>query len=117
MRTSTIWRGLLAAGVSLALTTSAVVYGHDASHRDSYNNFTSSQIFTQADRDLVERVRQRIRENRDVKAYAESIQINVHQGKVMLMGSVKSEKDKADIGATAQHTLGVMEVENQLQTS
>ena len=117
MRTRTILQGFLTVSLALALTTPAVVYGYGANQRDSYNNFTSGQFFTQSDRDLVKRVRERIRENRDVEAYAENIQIKANQGTVMLTGSVKNERDKAEIGATAQHTLGVMEVENLLRTS
>jgi hypothetical protein len=50
-------------------------------------------------------------------AITEAIQVKAEQGKIMLMGEVKSEKDNAEITATMQQTLGVREVNHQLRIS
>ena len=41
--------------------------------------------------------------------------MKAEQGKIILMGEGKNEKDKAEIATTARQTLGVREVENQLR--
>ena len=64
------WRRFRAASVFLALATPMVAFGQNAGQRSSYHNFAADQSSTQAERDLIERLRQRIRENRKVEASA-----------------------------------------------
>jgi len=94
-----------------------VVYSHAASQRASYHNFAPDQFFTQAERDLIERVRQRLRENRLVAAYAEDIKLAAEEGRMSLSGTVRGEQEKGEIAAAARRTRGVTAVENHLQVT
>jgi osmotically-inducible protein OsmY len=111
------WQAILAASVSSMLVGPPVVYSQGASERASYHNFAPDQFFTQAERDLIERVRQRLRENRVVAAYVDDIQLTAERGRITLSGTVKSKQEKEELAATARRTQGVTAVENHLQVT
>jgi osmotically-inducible protein OsmY len=110
-------QAILAASVSSILVGPPVVYSQGASQRASYHNLAPDQFFTQAERDLIERVRQRLRENRPVAAYADEIQLTAERGRITLSGTVKSKQEREELAATARRTKGVTTVENHLQVT
>ncbi|MGE0821228.1 MAG: BON domain-containing protein [Candidatus Binatia bacterium] len=115
MQIRTVGQSFLAIGVAVALAAPVSVYGQSSRHSASYHNFAPDEFFTQAERDLIERVRLRISENSAVETYADTIGMKAEMGKVTLQGEVKNEKDKVELATTVRETLGVMLVDNQLQ--
>lgn len=86
--------------------------------KDMQDSYTSeSTIPALSDHDLRQRIRQALWEDQGLSPYAGGIDIEVNMGAVTLRGPVKTEKDKADIGAKAQRVGGVREVNNQLQVA
>lgn len=77
-------------------------------------NFSGEQIFTQAERDLVERVRADISANRMLASDAARLSIDANQGNVTLTGTVSTEREKEEIERRARQALGVRSVENRI---
>ncbi len=81
------------------------------------NDLASNEFFTQADRDLVKRVRENLREDSSLAASAQKLEITAKQGKIVLRGAVENDQEKIAIATKIQRTMGVEGVENQLQVS
>jgi osmotically-inducible protein OsmY len=81
------------------------------------NNLAPSEFFTQADRDLVRRVREDLRADPSLVASAQKLDITARQGDVLLRGTVKDEQEKIAMTTKAQQIMGVERVESQLQVS
>jgi ketosteroid isomerase-like protein len=72
---------------------------------------------TEADRDLLERIRQSLRENTELSDTVQHIRVRVNNGEVVLRGEVKSEGDKAAIESQVRRIEGVQGVRNRLQVA
>ena len=118
-RNSQLWQAILVVSISSALTLPALVYGQSGSPASSHSKYdlAPTEFFTQAERDLVERIRQRPMEDRALAAYAQTLEITAEEGRVTLRGMVQNEQEKAHITAKVQQTDGVTEVDGQLQTA
>src|SRR5262249_15769338 len=81
------------------------------------HNLAPNKFFTQADRDLVKRVRENLREDSALAASAQKLDITAKQGKVVLRGTVNNDQEKIAIATKIQRTMGVEGVESQLQVS
>src|SRR6266851_2192076 len=81
------------------------------------NDLASNEFFTQADRDLVKRVRENLREDSSLAASAQKLEITAKQGKIVLRGAVENDQEKIAIATKIQRTMGVEGVENRLQVS
>ena len=81
------------------------------------HNLAPSEFFTQADRDLVKRVRENLRADSSLAASAQKLEITAKQGKIVLRGAVENDQEKIAIATKIQRTMGVEGVENQLQVS
>lgn len=75
------------------------------------------ELFTQADRDLVERIRQRLESDPDIGDAAQDLRIMADAGEVTLRGTVKDQDEKFDIGDKVQDIRGVQEVHNRLRVA
>jgi osmotically-inducible protein OsmY len=105
--------------VGQARTYSQAAY-REAVRVDSLNqNFSSSEIFTQAERDLERRIRANLSVSLDrpVAEAANTLQIGVHEGAVTLAGTVPDEWTKSEIERRVTHTLGVARVDDSIQVS
>jgi len=81
------------------------------------HDLAPNEFFTQADRDLVKRVRENLREDSALAASAQKLDITAKQGKVALRGVVNNDQEKIAIATKIQRTMGVEGVESQLQVS
>jgi hypothetical protein len=70
---------------------------------------------TEADRTLNQHIRQALNEDTALAAAAQSVYIKTDKGEVTLLGSVATEKEKADISTKVQQVAGVKKLHNQLQ--
>lgn len=70
---------------------------------------------TDADRTLTTRVRETITADTSLSAIAPNIQISSASGRVLLKGTVSSEKEKQDIAAKVQAIAGDDKVDNQIE--
>jgi hyperosmotically inducible protein len=69
------------------------------------------------DAEVGNRVRQAIQNDAALSPLLPNVQITSVNGTVTLKGTVKTQKDKEALGAKAQGTTGVMNVDNQLTVS
>src|SRR5215471_5751870 len=56
-------------------------------------NFSSNEFFTQTDRDLITRVRVALEDDSRTRDFVKNVDINVHQGRVVLQGFIPTERD------------------------
>jgi hyperosmotically inducible periplasmic protein len=73
------------------------------------------QSESKADLDLTQRIRQAVVADDSLSTNAHNVKIITVNGVVTLRGPVKSAKEKANIGAKAQHIAGAKNVDNQLE--
>ena len=73
------------------------------------------QSESEADRTLTQRIRQAVVADDSLSTNAHNVKIITINGVVTLRGPVKSAKEKANIGAKAQHIAGAKNVDNQLE--
>src|ERR1043166_8991376 len=78
-----------------------------ASRSYVYQNYSADHFFTQADRDLVTRVRVALEDDSKTRDLARYVTINVNQGRVALQGSIPSERDHEYLTSRVQRTVGV----------
>jgi hyperosmotically inducible periplasmic protein len=67
-----------------------------------------------ADREMARKIRQAIIQDKSLSTYAHNIKVIVRDGKVTLKGPVRSEDEKASIGAKAADIAGADKVQNEL---
>jgi ketosteroid isomerase-like protein len=72
---------------------------------------------TDADRGLLDRIRQSLLENAELSDAVQHIRIRVNNGEVVLRGDVKSEGDRAAIESQVRRIEGVQGVRNRLQVA
>src|SRR5580704_9565610 len=67
-----------------------------------------------ADRDLTNKIRRSLPEDKSLSMYAHNIKLITHDGEVTLKGPVKTEDERAAIEAKATSIAGSGKVQNQL---
>jgi ketosteroid isomerase-like protein len=72
---------------------------------------------TAADRDLLERIRQSLRENAELSDAAQHIRVRVNTGEVVLRGEVKNEEGREAIERQVRRVEGVRGVRNRLRVA
>jgi hyperosmotically inducible protein len=69
---------------------------------------------TPADRELAQKIRKSIVDDKSLSTYGHNVKVIVRNGIVSLKGPVKSEDEKKSIGAKAADVAGADKVQNQL---
>lgn len=69
---------------------------------------------TPADRELAQRIRKSIVDDKSLSTYGHNVKVIVRNGIVSLKGAVKSEDEKKSIGAKAADAAGADKVQNEL---
>lgn len=72
---------------------------------------------TPADQALNQRIRQVLNADMILVTVVQKIQLDTDNGEVILLGSVATDKQKADIAAKVQQVAGVKKIDNQLRTA
>ena len=119
---STLWRILLTAGLSIlaaAICTASIVgYAESRSAKDKASSVHSSaadqQKMTPEDRALTHKIRKALRSDKSLSRGALNIKILSQNGKVSLLGSVRSDQEKIAIDSKAIALAGATNVSNDL---
>ncbi len=69
---------------------------------------------TAADRELAQKIRKSIMDDKSLSTYAHNVKVIVRDGTVTLKGPVQSEDEKKNIGSKAADAAGAGKVQNQL---
>jgi hyperosmotically inducible protein len=84
-------------------------------NKDQSAPTADQQKMNPADRELVQKIRKAIHEDKNLSTYAHNIKIIVQDGKVTLRGPVRSEEEKNSLQAKAVVVAGDGNVSNQLE--
>ena len=112
------WSVFLALGACLL---TAPVQGQEQSlpmeTTEQMRSPTEDRAETDADRGLLERIRQSLRENAELSGMVQHIRVRVNNGEVVLRGEVKNEADKEAIERQVRRIEGVQGIRNRLQVA
>jgi len=84
-------------------------------NKDQSGPTADQQKMNPADRELAQKIRKAIHEDKNFSTYAHNIKIIVQDGKVTLRGPVRSEEEKNNLQAKAVAIAGDGNVSNQLE--
>jgi hyperosmotically inducible periplasmic protein len=89
--------------------------GRNVRDRNDATQTAGDQSESEADRTITQSLRKAITDDDSLSTNGKNVKVVTIDGTVTLRGPVKSEKEKADIGAKAKQTAGVKKVDNQLE--
>ncbi len=89
--------------------------GQNERDRNDATKTSGDQSESEADRTISQNIRQAVVADDSVSTNGKNAKIITVDGTVTLRGPVKSEKEKTNIGAKAEHIAGVKRVDNQLE--
>ena len=115
--------GLLALGASLLMAAPPIrrqdpqqpAADNTKRNKDQKDPSADQQKMSPADRDITQKIRKSIHEDKSLSTYAHNIKIITQDGKVTLRGPVRSEDEKNNIQAKATEVVGQENVTNQLE--
>ena len=91
--------------------------GRNVRDRTDATRTAGDQSESEADRTITQSLRKAITDDDSISTNEKNVKVVTIDGTVTLRGPVKSEKEKADIGAKAKQIAGVKKVDNQLETA
>jgi hyperosmotically inducible protein len=89
--------------------------GRNVRDRNDATQTAGDQSENEADRTITQSLRKAITDDDSISTNGKNVKVVTINGTVTLRGPVKSEKEKADIGAKAKQIAGVKKVDNQLE--
>ena len=89
--------------------------GRNVRDRNNATQTAGDQSENEADRTITQSLRKAITDDDSLSTNGKNVKVVTIDGTVTLRGPVKSEKEKADIGAKAKQIAGVKKVDNQLE--
>jgi len=89
--------------------------GRNVRDRTDATRTAGDQSESEADRTITQSLRKAITDDDSLSTNGKNVKVVTIDGTVTLRGPVKSEKEKADIGAKAKQIAGVKNVDNQLE--
>jgi hyperosmotically inducible protein len=89
--------------------------GRNVRDRNNATQTAGDQSENEADRTITQSLRKAITDDDSISTNGKNVKVVTIDGTVTLRGPVKSEKEKADIGAKAKQIAGVKKVDNQLE--
>jgi hyperosmotically inducible protein len=89
--------------------------GRNVRDRNNATQTAGDQAENEADRTITQSLRKAITDDDSISTNGKNVKVVTIDGTVTLRGPVKSEKEKADIGAKAKQIAGVKKVDNQLE--
>jgi hyperosmotically inducible protein len=84
-------------------------------NKDQSGPTADQQKMNPADRELAQKIRKAIHEDKNLSTYAHNIKVIAQDGKVTLRGPVRSEEEKNNLQAKAVAVAGDGNVTNQLE--
>ncbi len=89
--------------------------GRNVRDRNNATQTAGDQSENEADRTITQSLRKAITDDDSLSTNEKNVKVVTIDGTVTLRGPVKSEKEKADIGAKAKQIAGLKKVDNQLE--
>jgi len=89
--------------------------GRNVRDRNNATQTAGDQSENEADRTITQSLRKAITDDDSLSTNGKNVKVVTIDRTVTLRGPVKSEKEKADIGAKAKQIAGVKNVDNQLE--
>jgi len=89
--------------------------GRNVRDRNNATQTAGDQSENEADRTITQSLRKAITDDDSISTNGKNVKVVTIDGTVTLRGPVKSEKEKADIGAKAKQIAGLKKVDNQLE--
>ena len=89
--------------------------GRNVRDRNNVTQTAGDQSENEADRTITQSLRKAITDDDSISTNEKNVKVVTIDGTVTLRGPVKSEKEKAEIGAKAKQIAGVKKVDNQLE--
>ena len=86
-------------------------------NKDQAPPTADQQKMNPADREITQKIRKAIHEDKSLSTYAHNIKVITQDGKVTLRGPVRSEEEKNNLQAKAVTVAGEENVTNQLEVA
>jgi hyperosmotically inducible periplasmic protein len=106
---------LFLASVSIGYMAAPQAPDNTAQNKDKGNATADNQKMNHADREITQKIRKSIHQDKSLSTYAHNIKIITQDGKVTLRGPVRSEDEKANLQAKAIAVAGDGNVTNDLE--
>jgi hyperosmotically inducible periplasmic protein len=106
---------LLAATVGSGYLTAQQAPDSTSQNKDQASPTADNQKMNPADREITQKIRKSIHQDKSLSTYAHNIKIVSQDGKVTLRGPVRSEDEKNNLQAKAVAVAGEGNVTNQLE--
>jgi hyperosmotically inducible periplasmic protein len=110
-----VFCGLLAASVGIGYLAAQQAPDNTSQNKDQAGPTADNQKMNPADRELTQKIRKSIHQDKSLSTYAHNIKIITQDGKVTLRGPVRSEDEKNNLQAKAIAVAGDGNVTNQLE--
>jgi hyperosmotically inducible protein len=86
----------------------------NSAHNKSQNKTADNQKENAPDREITQKIRQSIMDDKSLSTYAHNVKIITQNGQVTLKGPVQSDTEKQTIASKAADIVGQQKVNNQL---
>jgi hyperosmotically inducible periplasmic protein len=112
---SLLFCGLLTVSVGIGYVAAQQAPDNTGQNKDQTNPSADNQKMNPADREITQKIRKSIHQDKTLSTYAHNIKIISQDGKVTLRGPVRSEDEKNSLQAKAVAVAGDGNVTNELQ--
>jgi hyperosmotically inducible protein len=112
---SLLFCGLLTVSVGIGYVAAQQAPDNTGQNKDQTNPSADNQKMNAADREITQKIRKSIHQDKTLSTYAHNIKIISQDGKVTLRGPVRSEDEKNNLQAKAVAVAGDGNVTNDLQ--
>ena len=106
---------LLLASASIGYIAAPQAPDNTAQNKDKSSPTADNQKTNPADREITQKIRKAIHQDKSLSTYAHNIKIVTQDGKVTLRGPVRSDEEKANLQAKAIAVAGDGNVTNDLE--
>jgi hyperosmotically inducible periplasmic protein len=106
---------LLVASVTIGYVAAPQAPDNTSRNKDQTNPTADNQKTNPADREITQKIRKSINEDKSLSTYAHNIKIITQNGKVTLRGPVRSDDEKTNLQAKALTVAGDGNVTNELE--
>jgi hyperosmotically inducible protein len=109
-----VFCSLLVASVSIGYMAAPQAPDNTSQNKDKTGPTADNQKMNPADREITQKIRKSIHQDKSLSTYAHNIKIITQNGKVTLRGPVRSDDEKANLQAKALAVAGDGNVTNEL---
>ena len=110
-----VFCGLLVGSISIGYVAASQAPDNTRQNKDKTNPSADNQKMNPADREISQKIRKSIHQDKTLSTYAHNIKIITQGGKVTLRGPVRSDGEKANLQGKAIAVAGDGNVTNELE--